>query len=436
MGSIAVELVIILALVLANGVFAMAEIAVVSSRRSRLRAMAESGDQKAAAALDLAESPNRFLATVQIGITLVGIFAGAFGGARLSEKLAVVLVQIPGLEKWASQIAFATVVIAITYLSLVIGELIPKRLGLANAEGFARLLAGPMRTLSRLTSPIVTFLGISTDGLMRLFGVKTAEEQTVSDEEVRALMREGMRSGNFVPQESAMVSNVLELDHLLARELMTPRSKIIWIQADETHEQIWHKIVVSGHSMFPVYEDSRDNVIGVLAIKSIYANLAAGATVKVRDLMTAPLMVPESASATKLLETFRTTTKHAALLVDEFGHVTGLVTVHDLLEAIVGDMPTVETKSKPRAMRREDGSWLIDAMLDCESFEEAVSMYRLPAEADREYQTLAGYIIHRLGRVPVEGDYFDEQGYRMEVIDMDGNRVDKVLLIPTERFRD
>jgi putative hemolysin len=424
------EIGIILALVLANGVFALAEISLVSSRRSRLRQLADSGDAKAAAALALAESPSRFLATVQIGITLVGIVAGAFGGARLSGRLSVYLEPLPWIGAWAQELTFTAVVLFITYLSLILGELIPKRLGLSNPEGFARSLAYPMSLLSRIAGPVVTFLGASTEGAIRLFGLKLAGQSAVTDEEVKALMKEGLQTGNFVQTESSMVENILELDHLVARELMTPRTKIIWIEQEESHEQIWHKIVVSGHSTFPVYAKSRDHVVGLISVKSIYANLAAGAPVRVSDLMTAPLLLPAVTPASKVLDTFKSSGKHFALLVDEYGHVVGLVTVHDLLEAIVGEMPSMEDRLKPAAVQRHDGSWLIDALLDCETFEATVQDFKLHPAAERDYQTVAGYIIQRLNHVPMEGDYFDEQGYRVEIIDLDGHRVDKILMIP------
>ncbi len=434
MSSVAFEIAVVVILILANGVFAMAEISLVSARRARLRHLADAGDASAAVALELAESPNRFLATVQIGITLVGIVAGAFGGARLAGHLAEPLAMLPWLAPWADNIAFVLVVVAITYLSLIVGELIPKRLGMANAEGYARLLARPMRFLSRVAGPVVAFLGASTDGLMKLLGLKIQEEAAVSDEEVKAMMREGLRAGTFVPMESTMVENILDLDDLIAQELMTPKAKIIWIQEDEPHDLIWHKIVVSAHSNFPVYGETRDHVVGMLSVKSIYANLAAGVPATVKDLMTPPLLVPATTPASQMLDIFKNSGMHVALLVDEFGHVVGLVTIHDLLEAIVGDMPSMADRLKPTAIKRADGSWLIDASLNCDDFEGLVADYQLPSPDDREYQTIAGYVMQRLGHVPKEGEFFEEQGYRVEIIDMDGHRVDKVLMIPLKNL--
>jgi putative hemolysin len=430
MNSIAWELAVIFILLLANGVFSMTEIAVVSARKSRLRRLAETGDARARSALELAESPNRFLATVQVGITLVGVLAAAFSGATLSAKLAEPLRQWPWLAPYADKAAFTVVVALLTYFTLVIGELVPKRLGLGNPEGIARLLAQPMQWLSRLAMPLVSLLSVSTDGLLKLLRIKPEPETVVSEDEIQTLVREGTRAGVFHPHEPAMVESVLALDRVPVRELMTPRAKIIWINAAESHESIWHKIVVSGHTVFPVYEGTRDNVIGVVSIKSIYANLAAGIPPKIRDLMTPALVVPAALTAAQLLEKFKLAGRHVALVADEFGGIIGLVSLHDILEAIIGELPTADDRLKPGAKRRDDGCWLVDGMLDAEEFERLVPDFKLPPRRDRDYQTFAGYIIKQLGHVPVEGECFTEQGYSVEIIDMDGHRVDKVLLIP------
>lgn len=414
---------------MANGVFAMAEIAVVSSRKGRLRQLADAGSKRARAALELAESPNRFLSTVQIGISLVGIVAGAFGGATLSEKLANVMVNVPVVGPYAKSIAFFIVVAIITYFSLVIGELVPKRIGLGNPEGIAMGLAGFMNKLSAIVSPAVTFLGTSTDALLRLFGVKPKDENTVSEEEVKVLMQEGLRAGAFHHVESQMVSSVLELDLLKVRDLMTPRPKIIWLSADEPHDLLWHKIVVSGHTYFPVYRGNRDNAVGIVSIKAIYANLAAGVGVKVKDVMVAPLVVPETQNSLQLLETFKTSGKHIALVTNEFGSITGIVSLNDIMEAIVGDLTTQEERAKPQVRAREDGTWLIDAMVDLEKVERALAGFKFPTGGGGEYQTLAGYVMQQFNRVPKEGDTFEAQGYIFEVLDMDRHRVDKVLVM-------
>jgi putative hemolysin len=433
MTHIGIEAGIIILLLFANGLFAMAEIALVSARKGRLKHLSDAGEARAGAALELAESPNRFLATVQVGITLIGIGAGAFGGATVAERLADVFRAVPLLAAYARPLGFALVVVVITYLWLVVGELAPKRLALGNPEGIAMRVASLMNILSRLAYPVVTFLGWSTDGLLRLFGIKPAEAARVSEEEVKLLVREGMRAGVFLPHESIMVEGVLALDRISVRQLMTPRAKVIWVSLHDTHEAIWHKIVVSGHTTFPVYESKRDQVVGVISVKDIYANLAAGIEVKVRDLMTPALVVPESQTASSLLENFKSNRKHVALVADEFGGIAGLISMHDIMEAIIGEFPSPDERLKPAAIRRDDGSWLIDGLIEVEEFERQVPGFKLPPEAQRDYQTFAGFVVSHLGHLPREGESFQLHGFHVEVIDMDGHRVDKVLLMPLKR---
>jgi putative hemolysin len=433
MSQIMFEIAVIFVLLLANGVFAMAEIAVVSSRKSRLRRLADLGNGNARVALDLAESPNRFLSTVQVGITLVGIFAGAFGGATLATKLAGPLGQISFLAPHADKLAFAIVVMIITYFSLVLGELVPKRFALSNPEGISMAVARPMNWLSRFARPLVSFLSISTDGLLRVLGFKPEKETMVSEEEVRVLMQEGVRAGAFNKVESHIVHSALEMDQLPVREIMTPRAKVIWLNQDDPHDQIWHKIVVSNHSYFPVYAGNRDHVVGVVSVKAIYANVAAGVGVKLRDVMVAPLIVPESQKVLQLVETFKQTGKHIALVTDEFGGIVGLVTLNDVMEAIIGEFPTQGERAKPEAKKRPDGSWLIDAMIDLDSVQRALPGFKFDGGAHSEYQTLAGFVVKQLGHVPKEGETFESQGYVFEVLDMDRHRVDKVLVLPATK---
>lgn len=433
MSQVAFEIAIIFLLLIANGVFAMAEIAVVSSKKARLRRLADQGNGKARIALELAESPNRFLATVQIGITLVGIFAGAFGGATLAAKLAGLIAQVSFLAHHADKIAFAIVVVIITYFSLVLGELVPKRFGLSNPEGIAMMVARPMNWLARFAGPVVSFLGVSTEALLRLLGFKPEKELAVSEEEVRVLMQEGVRAGAFNKVESHIVHSALELGQLPVREIMTPRPKVIWLNQDDPHEQVWHKIVVSGHSHFPVYAGNRDHTVGVVSVKAIYANLAAGVGANLKDLMTPPLIVPETQTVLQLVETFKQSGKHIALVTDEFGGLVGLVTLNDVMEAVVGEFPTQGERAKPEARKRDDGTWLIDAMIDLEAVEKALPGFKFGGEAHSVYQTLAGFVVKTLGRVPREGESFEAQGYIFEVLDMDRHRVDKILVMPANR---
>jgi len=431
MSQVAFEITVIFLLLIANGVFAMAEIAVVSSRKSRLRRLAEQGNGNARIALELAESPNRFLSTVQIGITLVGIFAGAFGGATLAAKLAGPIGQVSFLSAYADKIAFGIVVAGITYFSLVLGELVPKRFGLSNPEGISMAVARPMNWLSRFAGPVVSFLSVSTDALLHLLGFKPEKEVAVSEEEVRVMMQEGVRAGAFNKVESEIVHSALELDRLPVREIMTPRGKVIWLNQDDSHDQIWHKIVVSNHSHFPVYRESRDYTVGVVSVKAIYANLAAGAGVSLKNLMMSPLVVPESQTVLQLVETFKQSGKHIALVTDEFGGIVGLVTLNDVMEAVVGEFPSQDLRAKPEARKRNDGSWLIDAMIDLESVEQALPGFKF-GHGHTEYQTLAGFVVKQLGHVPKEGETLESQGYVFEVLDMDRHRVDKVLVVPAK----
>lgn len=433
MTTILLELSIIFFLLLANGVFAMAELAIVSARKSRLRQRAEQGGAGARRALELAESPNTFLATVQIGITLVGVLAAAFSGAAMADKLAVPLAEIAWLAPYADKAAFSIVVVVLTYFTLVIGELVPKRIGLSNPEGVASALAGPMHLLSRLGAPLVSLLGRSTDALLALCRIKPEAEIKVTEEDVRLLVREGMRAGVLHAQEPAMIEGVMSFDRRPVCDLMTPRAKIIWINANDSHEVIWHRIVVSAHTTFPVYDGRRDNVIGMVTVKAIYANLAAGIPVNVRDLVTPALFVPETQPVNQLLEKFKSTGRHVALATDEFGTITGLVSLHDLMEAIVGEIPSPADRLKPKALRRDDGSWLVDGLLETDEFAATVTDFPLHSGAERDYETFGGFVVKQLGHVPVEGEIFRHHGYDVEVIDMDGLRVDKVLLLPVKQ---
>jgi putative hemolysin len=429
MNQILFEVAIIFVLLIANGLFAMAEIAVVSAKKGRLRMLADQGRITAKAALALAESPNRFLSTVQIGITLVGIFAGAFGGATLATKLAVPIGTVAFLAPYADKVSFGIVVAFITYFSLVLGELVPKRVGLRDPEGIAMRVAMPMNWLSKMAAPLVNFLTASTDGLLRLVGFKPEKEATVSEDEVRVLMQEGVRAGAFHKVESHIIHNTLELDQLEVREIMTPRPKVIWLRQDDPHEQIWHKIVVSNHSYFPVYQGDRDHVVGIVSVKAIYANLAAGISVHLKDLVVPPLVVPASQTVLQLVEVFKKTGKHIAMVTDEFGSIVGLLSLNDVMEAIVGEFASQDARSRPAAKQRDDGTWLIDGMLDLESVQNALPGFNISSEIMGDVQTLAGFMMKAFGHVPIEGEQVHAQGYTFEVLDMDRHRIDKVLAL-------
>jgi putative hemolysin len=430
MNAILLEILIILLLLLVNGLFAMTEIAIVVARKGRLRQLAAAGNVRAQVALGLAESPNRFLSTVQIGITLVGILAGAFSGATIAEEIANAMTGVPVLGPYSNAIGLGVVVLVITCFSLVLGELVPKRIGLGNPERISMLVAKPMQALSVFAGPVVRFLSVSTDGLLHLLGFKPAQEAVVSEEEVKVLMQEGLRAGAFQKVESDIVGSVLDLDQLPVRNIMTPRPKVIWLNRDDPHEMVWHKIVVSGHSFYPVYEGNRDHVVGIVSVKAIYANLAAGVGAKLADLVVPPLIVPTTQNVLQLVETFKQSSRHLALVADEFGGIVGLVTLSDVMEAIVGDFLSQDERAKPAVARRTDGSWLIDAMIEIERIEQALPGFTVEDSANKDYQTLAGYVVKRLGHMPREGETFEAQGYVFEVLDMDRHRMDKVLVLP------
>lgn len=430
MPRVAIEILIIFLLLLLNGVFAMIEIAVVSSRKSRLRQWAESGDKRAKAALDLVESPNRFLSTTQIGITLVGVLAGAFGGATLAKSLSGVIEQVPLLAPWADALGVVTVVGVITFFSLVLGELVPKRIGLGNPEAISRVAARPMGWLSKAAHPAVVLLGVSTDAVLAFLRVRPAAEEAVSEEEVRMLVREGERSGALLPQETEMVEAVLGLDRLRVRDLMTPRGDMVWLDAEMTDEEMLDVVLQSRHTHFPCHEDRRDNLLGVVSVKDLFTRHRSGKALDVRSLCAEPLLVPPTQPAIRLLETFRAAGTHFALVADEFGGIAGLITLHDIMETIMGDFGVAGTITS-EAVQRDDGSWLVDAMIRIDDLLELFPGLPLDPPAERDYSTLSGFILQTLGHLPVTGEHFVTGGYRIEVVDLDRNRVDKVLIMST-----
>lgn len=422
------EILIVFLLLLANGIFAMAEIAVVSARKARLEVLARDGSSAAKAALALSVDPTRFLSTVQIGITLVGILAGAFGGATLSEKLAVVIAQSPLLAPYSSALAILIVVGAITYFSLIIGELVPKRIALGNPERRAMLVAPAMVGLSRLAAPFVWFLTASTNLILKLLGLGQDVHTPPSEEEISQLIEQGTTAGVFHRAERAMVEGVLRLDERPVSEIMTRRPHVVWLNVDDSDEINWRRIVASGHSHFPVYENNRDNVIGMVSVKSLWANAAAGVPNHLRNHLTKPLFIPSTVNALQILEAFKKNGRHIALVTDEFGSIQGLVTLIDVMEAIVGDLPEPGDRRNPDATLREDGSWLIDGTMAVAEFRRRFELPPLPGEEDQDFETMGGFMLDRFGHIPVAGEHFTWHGWRFEVVDMDRHRIDKILL--------
>jgi putative hemolysin len=429
--GISTELFVLFLLLLANGVFAMAEIAVVSARKARLKQLADEGDESAKATLALANEPTRFLSAVQVGISLIGVLAGASTGASLAAKLTPTIATIPGLENSADEVALGLVVIGITLCSVILGELVPKRLGLMNPERVAMVLGPLVNTFAKIVSPVVSLLTFFTESLLKVFGVKQQKETPVTEEEVNILIEQGRLAGVFNKTESDMVAGVLELDQLPVTALMTPRPKIVFINLDDPEEVSWRKIVASGHSSFPVYQGTRDQVVGMVAVKALWAHSAIGLTTNLKNLLVQPLVVPETMNAIQLLEAFKKSSKHIALVSDEFGAIQGLVTLIDVLEAIVGDLPAQGFRQGPAAKQREDGSWLVDATLSVDELKSLLQLEELPHEERADFQTLGGFVMTHFGRIPAAGDYFDHAGWRFEVMDMDRHRVDKMLISKT-----
>jgi putative hemolysin len=428
------EILVVIVLTVLNGLFAMSETAMVSSRRARLRERAQGGDRGARAALELAEDPNRFLSTVQIGISLIGVLAGAFGGAALAGPLAGVLRAVPVLAPYADLVAFVAVVGVITYLSLVVGELVPKRLALGAPEVVASLMARPMRLLSALTSPVVWFLGASTDAILRLLRISPSAEDPVSEQEVEILLEEGARAGVFEEEERDLARRALQLDDRPVRELMTPRPRIVWLDADDPPEEHRRVAEESRHSWFPVARGDLDDLLGLASIKDDWARGGeTGNGVGLLDSLRRPPVVPEGAPATRALETFKRSGMPAAIVADERGNIEGLVTPTDVLEALVGDIPDAEDPAgeEPNVVVRADNSLLVDGLTAAGELKDRLGLLELPYE-DEDYQTMGGMVMAGLGRVPAEGDSFEWKGWRFEVVDMDGNRVDKVLAVPPD----
>jgi len=422
------EILIIFLLLVANGVFAMAEIAIVSSRKARLQQLANAGNSQARTALELAANPNQFLATVQIGITLVGILAGAFGGATIAEEIAALLSGIPFLAPYGESIGVGVVVLGLTYFSLMIGELVPKRLALNNAERIAAAVAAPVRALSTIAAPVVRLLSVSTDIVIRVLGVKPSAEPSITPEEIRVLIKQGTESGVFEESEQDMIESVLRLDERRVGAVMTPRTQIVWFDIDDSPEGIRRKIATSQHSRFPVIKDSLDNVLGIVRAKDLLNQSLAGQLLDLRALLRPPLFIPESMSALKVLELFKQKGTHIALITDEYGSIQGMVTHNDILEDIVGYIPSAGEPAEPEATRREDGSWLLDGLVHIDKLKEIFDIEKLPDEEHSHYQTVGGFVMTQVGSIPTVGQYVEWGKLRFEVVDMDGRRVDKVLV--------
>lgn len=428
------EILIILVLIFANGVFSMSEMAIVSARKVRLQQLANQGDTKARVALKLAESPNNFLSTVQVGISLIGILTGAFGGATIAESLNTYLRRIPFLAAYSQAISFGIVVLIITYLSLIIGELVPKRLALNNPEGIASVVAIPMRALAVLASPVVHLLSASTDMVLRVMGITPSVEPQVTEEEIKILIEQGTEAGTFEEAEQDMVERVFRLGDRSVISFMTPRPDIVWLDLDDSQDENRQKLSENAYSRYPVCQGGLDNVLGIIPVTDLLSRSFRGEHLDLTVGLRQPVFIPESTRGLKVLELFKQTATHMALIVDEYGVIQGLLTLNDIMSEIVGDVPASHGEYEPQAVQREDGSWLLDGMLAVEEFLELFNLEELEFEQRGSYQTLGGFVITHLGRIPAAADHFEWEGMRIEVMDMDGNRVDKVLVVPRGNY--
>lgn len=427
------EILIILLLIILNGVFAMAEIAIISARKSSLQQQANDGNKNAQSALELTESPNRFLSTIQIGITFIGIFAGAFGGGTIAESLAGYLKTIPILAPYSDVFSLILVVSVITYLSLVLGELVPKRLALTNPEGIAKFVARPMNSLSSFAGPLVTLLSFSTDWLMKAFSIKASNKPTVSEEEINMLIREGARTGVFHKAEKDIVERTLRLSDKKVQSLMTPRKEIVWLDIDSPFKKLRSRISVSPHPHFPVCRNNIDKILGIVRTEDILTHFLVEEKIDLKKFLHKPLFVPENMDGLKVLELFKKSGIHIALVIDEYGNIQGLLSLTDILEAIVGDIPTVNELEDKEINKRDDGTFLIDGLVSIDEFKEFFHLKKLPEEKSGVFHTIGGFVMHRLGKIPKSSDSFDFGNYKFEVMDMDGHRVDKILLTPLVR---
>ncbi len=423
-----IEVLVILLLVLLNGFFAMSELAIVASRKARLKVLADEGNRGAASALDLVENPGRFLSTVQIGITLVGILAGTFGGATITERLAAYFDSFPEIAPLGEPIAIGIVVIGITYLSLIIGELVPKQLALKNPERLASTVARFMTFLAKVAAPIAYFLELSSRLVLRLLGAHRTPEQSVTEEEVKAVVAEGVTAGALKLEEKEMISGVMRLADWRVQAIMTPRQDVAWLDLDEGDEAIGQRLQESHFSRLPVARGNLDRVLGIVQAKDLLNRAIAGQSLSIESALCRPVIVHRHTLALRLLEMFKRSPIHMALVLDASGGLEGIVTAADFLKAIVGSLAEAGENGEPEAFQREDGSWLIGGDLHIDVLKDRLGLREIPEE--RDFHTVAGLILWRLERMPAVGDHIEFAGFRFEVVDMDGAKIDKILAVP------
>lgn len=426
------EIIILLGLIIVNGLFVMSEIALVSARKPRLESMAEKGDKKAAAALKLSNSPETFLSAAQIGITLIAILTGVYSGERFGTKLAPYIANIDVLEPYAQPIATTIVVIIVTFLSIIFGELIPKRIGLLNAEKIAKVVAGPMRGFAKFTHPVVWILNRVSNLFFKIFNIKKTKDETVTEDEIKAIINEGTESGSIEEEEKELIERIFHLGDRNITSLMTHRSDIIWFDLNDNEEAVRDKIVQEPHSIYPICEGSIDNIKGMISIKDLYI---IDDFTKFKDIVQPAMFVPENNTAYQVMEKFKETKQHSCFIVDEYGSLQGIITLNDILEAIVGELPQTGIEDY-EIVDRGDGTFLVDAQIPFYDFLSRFDKADWASSEEYSFDTLAGCVLHELERIPQTGDKLKWREFDFEVVDMDGHRIDKVLVKPSQEIMD
>ena len=425
------EILILAGLILLNGLFSMAEIALVSARKSRLELQANKGDKKAEEALKLASKPETFLSTVQMGMTVIGILTGIYSGEKITDDFAAFLSQWTAIADYSYGIATTIVVIIVTYFTIVFGELVPKRLGLSRPETIAKAAARPMRAISLVTHPFIWLLSKSSNIIVKIFGLKPKDNQ-VTEEEIKAIISEGTEQGTIEETEQEIIERIFHLSDRNITSLMTHRSDIIWFNLDDTEETIKEKIMSEPHSVYPICDHTIDIIKGVVAIKDLYVSPD---NVQFKNLMRPALFVPENNTAFQVMEKFKQSKLHCCFIVDEYGSILGMITLNDILEAIIGDMPQPDL-SDYEITARDDGSYLVDAQIPFYDFLTHFEKAEWMNEGEQEFDTLAGFILHRLERIPYPGNTLEWKGFTIEIVDMDGHRIDKVLVKISKTLRE
>jgi putative hemolysin len=426
------EMIILFFLIILNGLFVMAEIALVSARKSRLENLADNGDEKARSALRLAEHPELFLSTAQIGITLIAILTGFYSGEKFSADLQPYLEKIPYLRHYAANISTGVILVCVTLLTIIFGELIPKRIGLLRAEQIARLVARPVRTLSLITHPIVWLLNNTSNLFFKFFPITPSQDGAVTEDEIKAIINEGTEQGTIQEAEQEIIERVFHLGDRNITSLMTHRSDIVWFDLNESETTMKEKIVREPHSIYPICDGEIDNIKGMVTIKDLYVT---DDDIPFKDIMTPALFVPENNTAYMVLEQFKQSAIHCCFIVDEYGSLLGLITLNDILEALVGEITPPDTAPDYEIREREDGSFLVDAQIPFYDFLSNFHKTGWMNEGDHEFDTLAGFILNQLEHIPRSGEKLEWRGFTFEIVDMDAQRIDKVLVTLSEEMQ-